>query len=236
MRRHEIPGKGPAPRTFPHWLWATARPRRDLDAVSDPSVRFTYGELTERTHRAAVQLLAAGLEQGRPVCFALGPSADYCAWILGALLAGGVPAPVNTRLAAGEVAAYVERLQPALLVADTGHRHLFALPSTEERAPIASLEVAPDAADLSTPPPVVQRTVEELLDGLRVDDPAIIFPTGGTTGLPKGAYTDHEGLLLWTWNIASGTRRHQHEVELYFSPFFHVSLMVGVFATLFAGG
>ena len=182
MRRHETPGKGPTPRTFPHWLWATARPRWDLDAVSDPGVRFTYGELMERTHRAALQLLAAGLERGRPVCFALGPSADYCAWILGALLAGGVAAPVNTRLAAGEVAAYVERLRPALVVADPGHGHLFAQTSTAERANVASLAVAPDGADLSTPPPDVRRTVEELLDELRIDDPAIIFPTGEQPG------------------------------------------------------
>jgi fatty-acyl-CoA synthase len=236
MRRHALSGAGPAPRTFPHWLVATARYRSDLDAVSDPDARLTYGELIDRIHRAATHLTAAGLERAQPVCLALTPSADYSAWIFGALLAGGVPAPVNTRLAATEVAAYVDRIRPSLLVADAGHRHLFGQPAGPDRDGAPLLDVGPGGVELSQPIGETERAVDDLLKALREDDPAIIFPTGGTTGLPKGAYTDHEGLLLWSWSIAQGTRRHQHEVELYFSPFFHVSLMVGVFGTLFAGG
>ena len=231
MSPRAVSGAGPTPYTYIHWLCATAQHRPDAVALSDPNITVTYGDLVQRMKTSARLLVAAGLQQGQPVCMAMTASADYAAWIFGCLLAGGVAAPVNTRLSGVEVAAYVDRLGPTLLVCDAVNSHLF------EQAGVATMIVDEGSlvsdAESSNHEEV---SIVEQLAALDEDGPSIIFPTGGTTGLPKGAYTDHRGLLTWAWNIAFGSRRHADETELFFSPFFHVSLMVGVFAALFGGG
>lgn len=225
-------GGQPAPLSLPEWLVTTARHRPDHLALIDPDETLTYADLLERMHGSAQALLDAGLQRGEPVCFAMTPSADYLVKILGCLLAGGVAAPVNTRLTPTEACAYIARLEAGLVVSDPEHTATVGGAGDDGAQP--EPRVVMSGPDL--PPTREGVSVDGLLGGLTEDAPAIIFPTGGTTGLPKGAYTDHRGLHLWTWNIAQGSRRHRNEVELYFSPFFHVSLMVGMMAPLFAGG
>lgn len=223
---------GPAGLNYPAWLAANARHDPDRLAVVDPAVRLTYGELVAASRAVARGLLARGLEPGRPVALALDPSAAYLVLVLGALEAGVVPAFVNTRLAPREVRAYLDRIAPQAVVHDGANAALVA----DAGLPCVAV---PNAADGGT--------VREQLGPLFADrdgavpvpgeaDPAIIFPTGGTTGLPKGCYTSHRGLMLWNWNVAATGRRHRDEVELFFSPFFHVSLIVGLLAPLLAGG
>ena len=221
---------GPAPLTYMGWLSATARHDPDRIAVIDPTVTVTYGELVASARAVAAGLADAGMAPGAPVALACEPSAAYLALFLGALEAGVVPAFVNTRLTAREVRAFLERIGPQAVVCDVPH--------------------APLVQDVAWPlvvlPGLAGGTLREQLGTLSgvprklpvpaEADPAVIFPTGGTTGLPKGCYTSHRGLLLWSWNVSASTLRHRFEVELYFAPFFHVSLVVGMLAPLFAGG
>jgi fatty-acyl-CoA synthase len=221
---------GPTPATFVHWMLATAGHAAGHIALIDvDGSTLSYAQMRERIIAVANALIDAGAQRGRPLCLAMIPSSKYLVTMLGGLLAGAVVAPLNTRLTGPELSAYLDRLQPGLVVHDDTHRELVLAALGPDRQ-----ELARSAEGLRTDrsPP----DASELLATIREGDPAIIFPTGGTTGLPKGAYTDHRRLQMWVWNVALSTRRHRHEVELYFSPFFHVSVVVGLFAPLFAGG
>ncbi|MEU7816606.1 class I adenylate-forming enzyme family protein [Pseudonocardia sp. NPDC049154] len=213
-----------------------ARTRPSATALIDDAGSVGFAELWEVAQQVAGALRVAGLRPGDRVALALRPSAGYVALVLGAMAGGQVPVPVNTRLTPPEVAGFLEPLDPALVLADPAHADLAAAPGR----PFRILERAEE------PGPLAAR-VEPVRGALHHhpsagDAPAIAFPTGGTTGLPKGAVYTHERLWLFA-NSAAAARpavsawdppgTHQ---ELYFSPFFHVSLCTGLLTTLFSGG
>jgi fatty-acyl-CoA synthase len=207
----------------------------------DDAGTATFEELWGAAHRVAGELADQGLQTGDRMVTAMRPSAAHVAVILGAMLAGLVPVPVNTRLTTKEAVDFLGVLAPAVVVADTAHGAWAAglgLPvvlttETEQPGPLTgrlSGLLRPDG-----PRRAPTRT-------FTADAPAIVFPTGGTTGVPKGAVYTHERLWLFASSAAAarpGTSTwdppgtHQ---ELYFSPFFHISLCTGLLTTLFSGG
>jgi fatty-acyl-CoA synthase len=63
-----------------------------------------------------------------------------------------------------------------------------------------------------------------------------VFPTGGTTGTPKGAYYDQRRMWVWLNSVIQADGNERGDVELFFSPFFHVTLGVGLLARLLGAG
>lgn len=64
----------------------------------------------------------------------------------------------------------------------------------------------------------------------------MIFGTGGTTGLPKGAEWSRQGLGSYLAASALALESRRTDVEMYFAPHFHIALATCAFATLYAGG
>jgi long-chain acyl-CoA synthetase len=71
-------------------------------------VRLTYQELWDRSARVAGGLRERGIERGDRVANRLGNGADWVLAFFGALMAGAVVVPVNTRFKDSEVAYVVE--------------------------------------------------------------------------------------------------------------------------------
>ncbi|MFN2538608.1 MAG: class I adenylate-forming enzyme family protein, partial [Mycobacteriales bacterium] len=204
-----------------------ARERGRELALRDDGGDTSFAELWSVATRVASGLAARGVEPGDRVALALEPSAPYVALVLGLMLAGAVPAPMNTRLAEQEARAYLEPLAPVLLVTDAAHQSW-------------SQALAPSLLVAAAPGPLEQRLRElvgdQPLAALQRDAPAIVFPTGGTTGLPKGAWYTHARLAAFCASVAVAQQRSSGDVEVYFSPFFHVSLCTGLLTSLHAGG
>lgn len=213
---------GPAPQSYLEWLHVTAAQTPHRIALVDRSGSMTYGKLSTTIRAVAAGARARGLAAGQPVGIAMDPSSAYVALALGLMQSGAVPAFLNTKLAPPEAAAYITTIDPQLVIHAPEHAALV------EKCDRARLELGDLGALLGD---------DALAPGVpAADEPALIFPTGGTTGLPKGCWTSHRQLLLWIWNIATTNQRHRDETELFVAPFFHVSLVVGVFAPLFARG
>src|SRR4051794_18464514 len=136
------------------------------------------------------------------VAISLEPGGSQVATMLGVLLAGGVAAPLNTRLAPGELDEYLASVDPRW--------HLIEAPA--------------DGDSGFCPEPIDERSI------------AFAFPTGGTTGTPKAALWTHRSLFLAIVSSCIHLDVRPSDVELYVSPFFHVTLIPGLFATLTAGG
>ncbi|WP_405944999.1 class I adenylate-forming enzyme family protein [Streptomyces sp. NBC_00932] len=219
--------------TLPNWLRTIGAGPHGAHgrALRDDSGELTFTELVGAMDGVALGLRRAGLHPGDRVVTAMEPSIPHTVVILGAMAAGLVAAPLNDRLTGPEARSYLATLRPSAVIADPAHTSLahetgcrvIELPAAAERMPIAD-RTAPLAAHGEPLAPPAE------------DAPAVIFATGGTTGTPKGVFHTHRSLWLWLNTCAHGNPRTVTDIELFFSPFFHITLGTNLLAPLLAGG
>jgi fatty-acyl-CoA synthase len=194
--------------------WPARRARKTPHhiALVHDGRRFTYAELHDRATRLAHVLREAGIRRGDRVAY-LGPNHPaYLETLFATGLLGAVFVPLNTRLAAPEIAYQLQ---------DSGARVLLHAPSCAGLVPSA----VPVTVD-------VGRAYEELLaaaaaepldETVPPDDLCLIMYTSGTTGRPKGAMLTHGNL---TWNAVNVLVDHDltaDERALVSAPLFHTA-------------
>jgi fatty-acyl-CoA synthase len=189
--------------------------------------RRTYAELDDRTRHLAGALRDVGVGRGDRVAY-LGPNHPTLLETLFATTAlGGVFVPLNWRLTAPELT-YIAAdcgatlLMHAAAMADTATamaadgstalRHVVELgPAFEGMATGGERGGGDAAAPIDAP--------------VRLDDPAVIVYTSGTTGRPKGATLSH-GNITWNCvNVLIDTDLASDEVALVCAPLFHVAAL-----------
>ncbi|MET9445719.1 FadD3 family acyl-CoA ligase [Streptomyces cinerochromogenes] len=249
----------PSWRTIPELVrWAAGR-YADGEAVVDGRTRITYAELGARVERAAAACLASGLEVGDRVAVWAPNSLDWIVASLGAVSAGGVLVPLNTRFKGAEATDVLRRSGARLLfVTGTflGTSYVASLrraagAGPAEGGPLPALPGLERAVVLSDDAPAGFETWKEFLargdappvrgvldrEGrLTEDSLADIIFTSGTTGRPKGAVITHGQTLraYETWADLAGLRRSDR--YLIINPFFHTfGYKAGVLACLMRG-
>ncbi|MDJ1134103.1 fatty acid--CoA ligase family protein [Streptomyces iconiensis] len=105
------PGHG----TIPGLVRAAAERYGAREAVVEGRTRISYAELGERVERAAAACLASGVEPGDRVGIWAPNTLDWIVSALGAVTAGGVLVPLNTRFKGAEAAYVLERTRAKLL-------------------------------------------------------------------------------------------------------------------------
>jgi amino acid adenylation domain-containing protein len=166
-------------RPFHELLAERASQHPDRVAVICRASSWTYGELNVAAERVCQALLADGVERGDVVAVASGRHLWWLACIVGIFRAGGVYLPLEPAWPEGRIAAVLDRSGCRVVIAD-------------------------DPSAASGVPGVRTRTVDQLFAAAPAEvgrpqaalrDPAYIFFTSGSTGLPKGAVCEHLGLL-----------------------------------------
>ncbi len=201
--------------------------------------QFTYRALIAELDAIAAGFAARGIGPGDRVATCLPNILEHGLALLALARLGAVPAPINPRLDAADIGRLVAdgamkgafvAADPAIVQAAAG-----ALPAGAPLfVPGAANGPAEDfaacragTADLP-PRPALDR-----------EDPAILFYTSGTTGLPKGvvlAQRTTEPRILWL-ATQGGMRHGPHTRALGFMPLAHAIGYYGVFlATLAFGG
>ena len=219
-------------------------------------MRLTYAQLAPEVDRYARGFVAAGVGAGERVAVWAPNCAEWMLAALGALRAGAVLVPLNTRFKGAE-AAYILRNAGA-----TTLRHGPGLPRGRLPRPAGGRGHRRAAAASSccatrvTPPPPARRrsrpsASEEFLAAGDAVEPAdtaaraaavgpddvsdLIF-TSGTTGHPKGAATTHAQSLrtFGTWSSIVGLGAGDRYLVV--NPFFHTfGYKAGILACLMAG-
>lgn len=199
--------------------------------------RFTYAQLEQRLQRVAGALRASGLAPGDRIALMVGNRSEYVELFFGAMRAGILPVPANTKLPldtleyilrdSGCVAAVVDpsaHAQAADLADRLGLRVRILL---DGRRP-GWTEYEPA---LATPPIGVEPPA------LAADAQAFQPYTAGSTGRPKGVMLTHRGML---WSIRMSQRHWpvpDGEIALLAVPLFHKNAMRGTIKPLlYAGG
>jgi acyl-CoA synthetase (AMP-forming)/AMP-acid ligase II len=225
--------------SIPALVEYAAREHAGREAVVGPRTRFDYAELGERVRAAAAAVIAAGVEPGDRVAIWAPNSPDYVVAALGAVSAGAVLVPLNTRLKGGEVAELCARTRSRLAFV-TGHflgqSYAAALRSARaDRWPLPDLETCVLLGEQDGMPEgftgwrdflgsgraVPEETVTARMRAVGPDDPADIMFTSGTTGRSKGAVATHGQTLraFSTWADLAGLRAGDR--YLIVNPFTH---------------
>ncbi|MBO8186548.1 FadD3 family acyl-CoA ligase [Streptomyces spirodelae] len=237
---------------------AAAERYGEREAVVEGRTRVSYAELGERVERAAAACLARGVEPGDRVAVWAPNTLDWIVAALGAVTAGGVLVPVNTRFKGAEAAYVLERTRARLLfVTGTflGASYVASLRRATAEGPGTgplpglphlreAVVFAPDAPEnfrtwadfLDCGTAVSRRAVRERAELTAPSAPSDITFTSGTTGHPKGVVITHEQTLRVydCWSELAGLA--EGDRYLIVNPFFHTfGYKAGVIACLLRG-
>lgn len=203
--------------------------------------RLSFADMFAWRDRLAEHL---GINRGDRVAICLRNRAEWMAAFLAVVKRGGIAALLNSRGSPTELAAMVDEVTPALVLADTERAALLREGGYE--GPLL---------DLTQPLADRDETPEEGLAARPGDACAILF-TSGTTGRVKGAVLSHRSLitgllgtqLTGSMVLHNMAREYGMSVEalaakmppqaiLLVSPLFHISgLGAGFLAPFLSGG
>ncbi|MGW3816433.1 FadD3 family acyl-CoA ligase [Streptomyces sp. NPDC005046] len=230
----------------------------DREAVVEGRTRISYEELDARVERAAAACMASGVRRGDRVAIWAPNTLDWIVSALGAVSAGAVLVPLNTRFKGAE-AAYVLARSRAKLLFVTGTFLGTSYVASLRRAsgegpgsgPLPGLPHLEQVVVLADDAPADFRTWKDFLaggEGVGTDEARrrgaavsgasasdIIF-TSGTTGRPKGALITHAQTLRGyeIWSDLAGLR--EGDRYLIVNPFFHTfGYKAGIIACLMRG-
>jgi amino acid adenylation domain-containing protein len=160
--------------------------RPEAIAVTHGDQAWTYAELNTRANQLGRALLARGLRREEVVAVVTERNLDWAAAVLGVFKAGGAYLPIDPRFPADRIAATLSRAGCRLVLTERGSAA--ALAAAAASLPGIQLLFA-DEAYAQQPPgenPGVDVTPGQL---------AYIYFTSGSTGEPKGAMCEHDGML-----------------------------------------
>ncbi|MFC9930364.1 long-chain fatty acid--CoA ligase [Streptomyces sp. NPDC127190] len=196
-------------------LAENARRRPDKTALVEGDLRLTFAEAWRRALARAGALTALGVRPGDRVALMAPNTAEFPLAYYAIAAAGGVVVPVHLLLSVGEVEHVLRDSGAGLLLvhpaqADTGRAAAEALGI---RVVTLGEEFATLAADAEPLPSYTTRAA---------DDPAVVFYTSGTTGVPKGAVLSHFNLVMnATVNAFDANDVRADDIALGALPLFH---------------
>jgi long-chain acyl-CoA synthetase len=192
---------------------------------------WTFSQVAESTTALARALASLGLRKGERLAALLPNGFPYFLLYFAVPSAGGVCVPINTFLAAPEVATVIEDSGATLLVIT--RKRLAALGAHLERLPrLRTVIVAPGEGTGRVNLPSSVRMVEwDALGEMGAsqalppppdpDEPAVLTYTSGTTGRMKGVILSHTNLISNARACLEAVKLRSRDRLLLFLPMFH---------------
>lgn len=157
--------------------------------------RFTYADIRDLTNRLANYLTAKGVKKGDRVLIMLPRVPEWQIAMIGCNKIGAVPIPCVTMLTAKDIG---YRLEHSGAVAAVTTRHEVGKFPTDLPVRLSVGEV--EGWD-SFEAEMARHSPDYTAAGMAADDPAIMFYTSGSTGMPKGVL--HGSRALFAWRVSA---------------------------------
>ena len=163
--------------------------RPDRVAIKLDQIEHSYAALDKAATQAAGLLSAHGVQPGDRVGIMLPNIPHFPICYYGALRAGAVVVPMNPLLKEREVAFHLSDSEAKVLLAWHDVADAAQAGAKQADADCILLKSGEFDALLARCPPPAE------IAERRLDDPAVLLYTSGTTGTPKGAELTHDNLL-----------------------------------------
>ncbi|MET7918116.1 long-chain fatty acid--CoA ligase [Streptomyces avermitilis] len=196
-------------------LAENARRRPEKTALVEGELRLTFAEVWQRARAQAGALVGLGVRPGDRVALMAPNTADFPHAYYAIAAAGGVVVPVHLLLSASEVEHVLK---------DSGATLLLCHPAQAETGTTAAQAVGVQVITLGAEFEKLARIAEPLPSYVTraADDPAVVFYTSGTTGVPKGAVLSHFNLVMnATVNAFDANDIRPDDIALGALPLFH---------------
>ncbi len=218
------------------WIARRARMTPGSVAIAYEGSAITYLEAHQRVTRLAHALRALGVKHGDRVAY-LGPNHPaFLETLFATGTLGAVFVPLNSRLAAPELAFNLRDSGASVLVYALDRAEVVsALVGQVDLRHAIALERA--AASPSYEELLARAPAEAIDETVELDDTSMIMYTSGTTGRPKGAMLSHANVTWNSVNVIIDVDVASDEVSLVSAPLFHTAaLNMLCLPTLMKGG
>ena len=197
----DMPAFVNAPPSLAHYFAHFCNQNKDALFLVDGDQRLTFGEVYTAAGKVAHGLATRhGVKKGDRVGIAARNSAQWAIAYMGTIMAGGCATLLNGWWTGEELAYGIDLCECSLVLADAPRAA--RLDGIEHGASIVVFDhdeagLAPITGDGDT--------AMRMLGELGPDDLATILYTSGSTGNPKGAFSDHLGVVSGTMNYICQT-------------------------------
>jgi len=242
---HQLPAFKNAPPSLAHYFAHYCNEHADLTFLVDGDMRLTFAETYTAARAVAAGLVANhGVKKGDRVGIAARNSANWIVAYMGVVMAGGCVTLINGFWTGDELAFGIELAECSLVLADA--QRAKRLEGTNHSAQVIIIDhVGPPSTGLAN---VWAQGDAAPLPELGPDDLASILYTSGSTGFPKGAWSDHRGVVSGTLSYVAqtamaailltqqGNPPSEQPCALVAVPLFHVTGEVPLFLQSYAIG
>ncbi len=233
--------------TIGRLIMASADRFPDVEALVDGDLRLTFPQLRDAIVDAARAHIAAGVEPGDRVAIWAPNIAEWVIAGLGAVVAGGVLVPLNTRYKGTEAADIIDRSGATVLLCVNGflgndYVGMLAGSGIAQRCRIVVIRgEAPTGTTswreyLDAGAVVPVESVDARVASTSPEDLCDLVFTSGTTGKPKGVMVTHAQTLrvFEVWADVVGLT--EGDRYLIVNPFFHTfGYKAGIIASFLKG-
>jgi long-chain acyl-CoA synthetase len=207
-----------------------------IDLSRDPARKVSYAELESRFNRVASMLARLSLRPGDRLITSISNRVEFVEIMFGAMRAGLVPVPLNTKLgpdalryviedsgAVGAVVEFAANANVPRIVEKLGLRCRITLDAEDPSWLDYEGELRASAPAFASPL-------------IPADHMAFLPYTSGSTGKPKGVVLTHAGQLWWLDCLARYWPAPAESRALVAVPLYHKNAMAGAIKPMLAAG
>jgi len=211
----------------------------DKIAIVYKDQRVTYKQLNSDANKLGRVLHALGVKSNDKVGVLMPNCPEFVVGVFAALKAGAVFVPLNGLLTGRELTYVINNSDSKVLIAAPPYDGVLAMlkPQLPKVEHILTIDDETEEEDL-TPFRSMMAAYDDsnLKPTVNLTDPAAIYYSSGTTGLPKGAMLSHVNILSSTVAIGKAVDASRKDVPLCCLPMFHTLAMTAcVMVPIFAG-